>query len=154
MTDRQTYRILGVVGFIGLVVLGYKIATVDFSPKPEAHFPKSAIHWHMPVSLEICGKETPIVAKKQEHGLIHGHNDGQMHIEGRVRNDEDASLGKYFDSIGVAFSNTQIDTWTNGKKCENSQTSGKVSMTVNGNKNTEFRNFIPKEGDKIVISFQ
>jgi len=135
---------------VGIVILFLVLPKAEYSDA----FPKNPVHWHMPVSLNICGKKMPVPEKKEEHRLVHGHKDGVMHVEGRVRNEKSISLGEYFDSVGVPFSKTQIDIWKNGDTCPDSDTPATVHLRVNGKENMLFRDYVPKNKDSIEVVFE
>ena len=116
------------------------------------------VHWHASLDTFICGEKVlvPEEAPLGEHmlglPLLHTHADRLIHIEGQVWKKEDIALGRYIDVIGEKFSNEQILDKKNGDLCD--ETPGKVNMFVNGKENLEFRDFVPKDGDKIEIKFE
>lgn len=55
-------------------------------------------------------------------------------------------LGDFFTQWGVTFSASGIGQYVNGPD-------GDISMTVNGAANTDFNNYVVKNGDQIVINF-
>ncbi len=76
---------------------------------------------------------------------IHTHDSsGEIHVEGPcVRN---FTLGDFFDIWKKEFDSTRIFD----KTTEN----GTLKMTVNGQENSEFRNLILRDGDKIKIEYK
>ena len=61
--------------------------------------------------------------------------------------EDDTRLDNFFKVWGKEFSSNQIFEYTNGPE-------GNISMTVNGELNTEYENYEMKDGDKIVIQYE
>ena len=135
----------------------------DFKP-----YTSGSIHWHANFEVDLCGvKQDFTKGYDLEHDgigslILHTHDDGIIHIEAQVPKKEDLELGNFFDNIKIPFSSTQIMDKKNGDLCSSSK-AGRVSMYVNGEKNTEFRNFILKkceseniqqDCDHILIKFE
>ena len=137
--------ILGIVAFLGLFFYFASNRTSRSSVPP--------VHWHIGVSYNLCG-DTNQLAEKEDHSLLHGHQDGQIHVEGRIPSDNAIKLGKFFDNIGIEFDTDRIAQYKNGDKCPESDTAGKVQLLVNGAENPEFREYVLQEGDNIEIVFQ
>ncbi|MEK6941240.1 MAG: hypothetical protein AABW85_00055 [archaeon] len=120
-------------------------------------FPLGKIHWHATPAIEICGetKKIPTPASDVHLGtsLLHTHQDALIHIEGFVSDPSQIMLGEFFDNIGIKFSENQIMDKQNGDNCPNGKT-GQVDMAVNNSQNTDFRNYVIKNGDKIAIKFE
>ncbi len=111
------------------------------------------VHWHMPISYEFCGKPfTPV--EKKEHGLVHGHDDGLAHVEGKITDDKSITLGVFMDTIGMPFDADKIGEFTNGDTCPNSDTPGQVQVFIDGKLNTEFRDHVFNNKEKIKIIFK
>lgn len=88
------------------------------------------------------------------NNLLHIHSapDNFIHIEGRVYSTDEIKLGKFFDVININFNKDQIFDKKNGDLCNNKP--GKLKMLVNDIENSEFRDYIIKDKDKIVIKFE
>ena len=112
------------------------------------------VHWHIPISLDICGKKMDMPEGEGKHGLVHGHKDKQLHVEGQIFKTKDVRLTKYFESVNIPFSSTQVSNLKNGDTCKGSSSPGKVTLLVNGVENFDFENYILKDGDEIVVSFE
>ncbi|MBI4052835.1 MAG: hypothetical protein HY394_02240 [Candidatus Diapherotrites archaeon] len=117
-------------------------------------FPLVNVHWHATPRIFLCGGEKLIPTPPETNPLLHTHEDRLIHIEGSVSGPEQITLERFFDGIGIKFSSTGIWGKRNGDTCENTGKAGKVSMKVNGSANTEFQNFVPKDGDVIEIRFE
>ncbi len=134
------YLVLGII--ILLVVLGmYKLISNvrDFRPYYEGEF-----HWHANFEVFMCGERQEIKCGSSLCGIMltHHHNDNIIHTEGSsISKKEDVALGKFFDRIGITFSDMQIMDKKNGDLC--SGKAGRVKLVVNGKENTEFREYIP-----------
>ena len=112
------------------------------------------VHWHMPISYELCGNTTQL-KDSGEHGKLHWHDDNKVHIEWIVNTEKrDETLGGFFDSANIAFSENQIGKYKSWDICPWSGTAWKVSVEINGKQNTEFREYILNDWDKIKIIFK
>ena len=138
----------------GVYALYQKTSKLDFST-----YTQGAVHWHAYPTVEICDeeKELPYPIGANEHlgsALLHTHTppENYIHIEGRVKSEEDIKLGKYFDNIGVKFSQEQIFDTKNGDLCNGKP--GKLKMFVNDVENFEFRNYTIKDQDRILIKYE
>ncbi len=123
----------------------------------ETPYTSGEVHWHTSIDIFVCGQKRDDLnnlGKVQHVGnsLLHTHGDGIAHIEGRILKQEDITLGRFFDSVGLKFSDSQILDKKNGDLCN--ETSGKVKMFVNNQENTEFRNRVLKDGDALKIVFE
>lgn len=131
--------------------LGYS----GYKNKPQS-YTSGQVHWHALVNIELCGQKEDLMHTKSSTMvspmLTHTHGDNKIHIEGQIFRKEDIALGKFMDGINVPFSGTKIKDKQNGNKCPDG-TVGTVKMFVNDQPNTEFRNYVPKDGDTIRIVF-
>ena len=113
---------------------------------------KSGIHWHPELTITVKGQKQEIPANIGigiTHESIHTHDaTGTLHleIEGRVVKN-DIKLGRFFKIWGKQFSSNCIFEFCNSPN-------GKVKMTVNGQENNEFDNYLMKDGDKIEILYE
>ncbi len=124
---------------------------------------KGPVHWHADIEIGVCGEkfflpESKGLRNKVGTESVHHHNDMRMHIEGVVMNRHDATLGEFFDSVGVEFSESMIANMKDGDLCPDGSV-GKVRMFVNGEENFEFRDYLISPypdvppGDRIKITF-
>ena len=101
------------------------------------------IHWHPEVKVFVKGIEQPIpqnIGLGAVHSPMHTHEDLPIiHLEfaGLVKK-QDITLGKFFT------------LW--GKDIRSFGTT--LRMTVNGVENTEYENYLFKEGDKIELFYE
>lgn len=137
---------------IGFILYGiFWLVTLPKLPKSQI-VSNVGIHWHPNISIKIKGEKIIIPANigiGAVHSPMHTHKeDGTIHMEyGGVVRQYDITLGKFFDTWGKDFSSTSIM----GNK---SGDGGVVRMTVNGENNTEFENYIMNDGDVIEIIFE
>lgn len=116
---------------------------------------RNGMHWHPKLSIYIKGKKQPftngIGLNGGVHNPIHTHDDADkdivhMEFQGLVTKN-DTKLANFFKIWGKDFSSTQIFDKKNGEE-------GSVKMTVNGKENTEFENYMMKDGDNIEIRYE
>jgi len=135
---------------VGIVIFAGFVMAIRSNAKRMATKP---VHWHAPISYEICGESfTP--PEKKEHGLVHGHNDRMAHVEGKITDKKNITLGKFMDSIGVNFSETEFATYKNGDRCPDKNEPGKVRLLVAGQESSDFRNHVLKDKESIKIVFE
>ncbi len=91
---------------------------------------------------------------------VHHHGDMRIHVEGVVKDKEEATVGYFFDGINQDFTSTSILGHKNGEICSNTGKPGMVKMFVNDIENSELRDHeiahytdVPP-GDKIKIVFE
>jgi len=136
--------ILIILSPIGFVIL------MDFLNWPNT---KQQVHWHMPISYDLCWNTTQLKDDWQ-HWKIHWHNDNQAHVEWIIDTENrKETLWVFFDSANIKFSQTQIWKYKNWDKCKWSSKKWKVSVIINWKTNLEFRNYILNDKDKIKVIF-
>lgn len=113
-------------------------------PVPEGEIiSRAGIHWHPEVAIFAKGGKQTIPANigiGAIHQPMHTHDSsGVIHLEfqGLVRQD-DVKLGRLFEIWGKDFM----------------EFGSSVSMTVNGEENTELQNYRMKDGDKIELKYE
>ena len=155
---KSTKKIIEIVLWVGVVsVIGYGIFWVVTLPKlPQSEvITRSGLHWHPNISITIKGKKVKIPANigiGAVHSPMHTHeSDGTIHSEfsGVVR-ENDMRVGSFFDGWGKDFSADSIM----GNMVEGDGGTGTIRMMVNGEENTEFENYMMKDGDKIEIIYE
>ena len=118
--------------------------------------PINPIHWHPNVEFTVCGESRPTPKALTGHlgtNLLHYHADeGVIHIEGLIPHWAEITLGKAMDVGNIKFSSTELFEYKNGDTCPGG-TVGKVSMTVDGLANEEFRDHVLRDGEKIKLVF-
>lgn len=138
------YAIIGVI--VLLAVFGmYKVVNniKSFQPYYEGFF-----HWHANFDVYMCGEKQEIRCPGSMCGIMltHHHNDNLIHTEGSlIAKKEDVSLGKFFDRIGITFTETQLMDKKNGDLCNGNP--GKAKLVVNGKENNELRDYVPSRCD-------
>jgi len=109
---------------------------------------ETGIHWHTELAIIIKGQ--PLLLPPNLSGNDIGTQDssGKIHWgpSGRVTQSQ-LRLGIVFQTWGRPFNSSQILDKQNGPD-------GTVKMTVNGEPNTEFANYVIKDGDKIEIRYE
>lgn len=139
---------------IPLALLGWIGWAVVSSPKTPAEdvISKRGVHWHPTLRITVQGETVAIPANLGLGGIhadIHTHDTtGKLHVEmSRPVRKSDLRLARFFEVWGKQFtSRCVVDT------C--SETEGKVKMTVNGQPNTEFENYLMQDKDKIEITYE
>jgi len=123
------------------------------------------VHWHPELVIMIKGQKQEVSADigigvqysksrwydpMMSMTNIHNHDSsGQLHwevMEGPVKRGH-AKLAAFFEIWGKSFNTNQIFDAKNGE-------GGTVTMLVNGQPNTEFENYVVKDGDKIEIRYE
>lgn len=151
-----------IVSSIGAAVWYY--ATRPKLPPGEI-ISRGGIHWHPELSIYIMGVKQEIPANigigMQYAGYpqfdpmmgmtdIHTHDSsGTLHwevMDGPVMK-EDIRLGNFFAIWGKKFDGSCIFESCSG-------TEGTVKMFVNGKENTDFQNYLVKDGDQIEIRYE
>lgn len=130
---------------------------------------EKGIHWHPTLAIYIKGEKQTIptgigvgpkyASSKWYDSMmsmtdVHTHDDtadGKLHWEVMdnmtpVTKDH-VRLGTFFEIWGRPFSATQILDSQNGPD-------GSVKMTVNGQPNTDYQNYLVHDGDKIEIRYE
>ena len=127
------------------------VVTLPKLPQTEV-ISNTGIHWHSNLSIKINGENINIpagVGIGAVHSPMHTHeSDGTIHAEysGVVR-EKDLTLGNFFKIWGKTFNSNEIMGNINGE-------GGTLKMLVNGVENTEFGEYVMKDGDNIEIIFE
>src|SRR3989338_1396139 len=112
---------------ITLVVILVLVGGYYFIVKPIKSFQPyygGSYHWHANFELFACGQPVEVKCPGSICGPmnLHHHNDNIIHMEGNsIAKKEDLALGKFFDAIGIPFSEAQISNWKNGDICPNGE---------------------------------
>lgn len=102
-----------------------------------------AFHWHPELTIYVKGERQEIpqgIGLVGGHKPIHTHDDLpiiHMEFSGAAKTDE-VMLGQFFKNWGKEFNSFGTN----------------VTMTVNGQENTEFKNYQMKDGDKIELRYE
>ncbi len=112
--------------------------------------PTQPIHWHPRLAIVINGQKQSIPANIGTvggHQPIHTHDStGVLHYENSNPTRGNMRLGYFFSVLGKQFNSNCIFNYCNGD-------SGTVKMLVNDKENLEFDDYIPKDGDNILIEY-
>lgn len=120
-------------------------------------------HIHLHLAIKIFGKVKPLPFEKGDltQGHTHSQNDeihwhALVEVDPITKNvpDSEFALGKVFDSFGIPFSPSGIFSYRNGSINPTTGKPAELKMFVNGEENTEFRDYIWRDGDKIEIVFE
>lgn len=151
--------VIGTVGFIG-----YALSRPDTSPgQPQDQNKQSkssgpnvvsenGLHYHPQLTIYVNGEKvtipTNIGLSEAKHKSPHTHDEkGELHWEneGKVTK-VDLKLGKLFENWGKKFTSTQL--------LDKADPSGsKITMTVNGQPNTEFGDHLVADKEQIEIKY-
>lgn len=129
----------------------------------EISIPKGSVHWHPKLTIRINGIEMPIpddighgtgrITDAHLSGMrmspTHTHeSDGTIHIENRnpTSKPETLTLGYFFYIWNQTFTPGCIFDYCTDK--------GTLKLYVNGIENTEFGQYIMRDGDHIVIEYK
>lgn len=158
---RRRLTIASFVIVIATIIVGlfYSGVFASISQLSDPNHDKMLMHIHPRIEILVDGRQVTIPANVgissntwKNHALdrygmtgmapLHTHDtSGTIHVESNTV--RDYTLGEFFDVWGVPFNETCILD-----KCS---TSGKVSVTINGTSNNEYRNHILKDGEVIRI---
>lgn len=154
-----------VIFWIIVVVTAYVSLTIFYQTIQinVTSWSKGPVHWHADLEIEICGEPyflPTIEGFSNQVGteLVHTHEDMRIHVEGPVMEEEDASLGAFFEEQGVPFSAAEIADKKNGDLCPDGKP-GKVRIFINSQEIFEFDRHIiapypdVPPGDLIRITF-
>lgn len=137
---------------VGFAIAGLIVYIVVSAPdiSEEDLVSTSGVHIHPQLEIFI-NEETQVIPGNIGNPQIgvHTHDtDGILHFEksGIVLWD-DLRLGEFFDSWGEQFSSECILDFCNGPD-------GSVRMAVNGQENSEFENYVTRNGDSIEIRYE
>lgn len=114
--------------------------------------PAGEIHWHPNLKIIINGEEQKIPENigitNSVHFPTHTHEDadsGVLHMENNNPTKRTVTLGYFFEVWGKTLNSECI--------FNNCTDEGELTMTVNGEKNTEFQNYFMQDGDNIIINY-
>ena len=153
-----------VLGYIAYSVY-YYLSTAEKVEEFEVCYADKCIktfHVHADIKIELCGKK---IMLPLEHGPLEGphtHKErNYMHFHERLPYDPATGqllettplqLGTFMNEFDIRFNDHCIGEYCNGMECMPG-TPGNVRMFVNEQPNTEFDQYIWKDGDDIVITF-
>jgi hypothetical protein len=117
-------------------------------------------HWHAIYAVFVCGQRQPNFPT-WEAG-VHTHNDGVIHIHPFIPAEEEAGarLTKWFEYGGGKLTQTEMQmpgtpeeqVYRNGDRCPDGR-EARLGLTVNGEEMGDWSEYIPQDGDRIIIDF-
>lgn len=104
---------------------------------------RSGLHWHPTLTIYLKGERLEIprnIGIGAVHQPVHTHDDPPIiHLEfGGVVKKEDIMLGQFFKSWGSDMRSLGAN----------------MRMTVNGEENTEYENYVMQDGDAIELRYE
>lgn len=114
------------------------------------------VHWHAAISYEACGKDLTVDDTYKGSGaepLLHGHNDGDVHVEGVITDLSAVNLQTFFNNGGLDISADHLLTYKNGDTCPLNITPGAVHFTVDGTEVADPSRIIIADDQTIKVSF-
>jgi sulfur carrier protein ThiS len=150
---------LAVLGIIMVIVMSSpeQKLTNTFDGTDNDIVSQEGIHWHPELAIYIKGQKQEIPTNIGIGGTgpmgmepLHTHDSsGQIHAEWQVGpiKKGNLKLARFFEQWAKTFNKDQILDSKTGEE-------GTVKMTVNGQPNTDYENYIMKDGDKIEIRYE
>lgn len=114
------------------------------------------VHWHAAISYEACGKDLTVDDTYKGSGaepLLHGHNDGKVHVEGVIADLSAANLQTFFNNVSLDISADHLLTYKNGDICPLNTTPGAVHFIVDGTEVADPSQIIIADDQTIKVSF-
>lgn len=120
-------------------------------------FPYGQVHWHSSLDINVCGEPRGIehLGSTSHHiglQLLHTHGDNLVHVEGAPRYFSDITLGRFFNGLGIEFSDTGIYEYEDGDVCPDGNP-GILKVSVNGEPIQNATQYSVKDEDEIKITF-
>ena len=139
---------------LGILIVGWFLVSKFSAPISESEIiAKNGLHWHSNLTINILGENQDIPAgiglEMLPHKPMHTHDrDSVIHMEfaGLVK-EEDVKIGKFFQVWEKTFNKDCIFDKCSGEE-------GQLKTLVNGKENSEFENYMMRDGDKIEIIFE
>lgn len=116
-------------------------------------FTKGPVHWHAAFEMHGCDQEINLIdpkgfSNKIGSPTLHEHNDNWIHLEGVPFTEEDASVGKFLNNVGINMTEEEMTIPTNsgtarfknGDQCNGS--AGQVQAYVYSFEQTAGRHYI------------
>jgi hypothetical protein len=147
--QRQTKKLIKWFGWsaFGVAIIGGLVWLIASQPKtPESDIvSRSAFHWHPELAIYVKGEKQEIPANigiGAVHQPIHTHDDsnqGIVHMEfqGLARK-QDTTLGQFFKNWGKDITSFGAN----------------MKMTINGEENAEYENYVMRDKDKIELRYE
>lgn len=155
--------IIVILAFVGIFIIFKNLSNPDDADGTFG-VPREPIHWHPKLTIIIKGEKQAIPPNigisignnmdNQVSGMrmapTHTHeSDGTLHLENNRpwQKPETLALGYFFKVWDKNFNSSCIFNYCNGPN-------GTLTMTVNGQPNNEFGNYVMHDKDEIVIEYK
>ncbi len=119
-------------------------------------------HTHADISFDICGRNINLPLEKGDLAGPHTHKERNMlHFHERLPYDPNTgqlletrplTVGAFMNEMDIRFNDRCIAEYCNGDLCPDGKP-GTVRMFINEQPNTEFGQYVWKDGDEILITF-
>jgi len=134
LIENQKQIIFGIIVALAIASTGYLVGNTVYMSVTS--WSKGLVHWHADFEIWICGNKVVLpeatgLANRVGTAEVHHHGDYRIHLEGVMKEREDATLGNFFDAVDVPFSNERIINMDNGNYCPDGK-KGNVKMFING----------------------
>lgn len=134
LIESQKKIIFGIIVFTAIGSTGYLIGNTIYLNV--VSWSNGLIHWHADFEIWLCGQKVVLpeptgLTNRIGTATVHHHGDYRIHLEGVIKDREEATLGHFFDVINVPFSNERILNMENGDYCPDGRR-GSVKMFING----------------------
>ncbi len=170
---KKKRRVLPILGYsvalVVVVVLGYygyvfsrseaEIEGITVCESADVCY--RTVHVHADVIIDVCGEQMRLPLEKGPLDGPHTHKErNKIHFHSKLRIDprteafletEPLRLGRFMDVMNVRFNKECFGESCNGMTCNGQP--GELSMQVNGLDDTEFDQYVWKDGDQIVMQF-
>lgn len=148
------------------ILLGGGAAATLFrsNPQPIKRGAIAGEHWHASYSIEICGKM--LEPYPTTEGEIHTHGDGRIHIHPQTPafSNQNATVGKFFDSVETTIGRTQkgkdfiqfpnAKRYEDGGTCPGSSKRQELVFLLNGKKvDGNPYGVVLHDGDEVIVRF-
>jgi hypothetical protein len=146
------------LGLVGALIATVLEAEPAVAPEEQMLPRAGRDHWHAAYEIYLCGQLQPPAPFWS--GGVHTHDDGIIHIHPLQAFEEGrgARLVKWFEYGGGLLTLDELrvpgqtQTIRNGFSCPDGQP-GLIQVSVNGERLRDWTEYVPQDGDRIVISF-
>ncbi len=145
-TETKIFAVIGSLALLVIVGGAFFLTKENKSILENEIVTRNGLHWHPKLSIYIKDQKQQLeegiglgAVEMSMHTHKEDYKDGVIHLEipGVVKK-SDTRLGRFFQIWGKDFQ----------------RTGEVVKMTVNGQLNTDFENYLMKDGDNIEIRYE
>ena len=120
-------------------------------------------HIHIYITIKVFGEDKPLrfehgdLTKSHTHSQtdkIHWHTLVEVDPKTKKAPDSEFKLGKVFDDINIYFDSDGVFDYRNGSINPTTNKPATLKMYINGKENTEFRDYVWKDKDRIEVIFE